>query len=125
MLDGASSEDVAPIMKSALMAEPPKKKSLSPDISNKNKETVERFLLKRNERSRNHMKEISRWRYTNNYCNLHDLRSIQEEYGASGYMEDFKLGKKPFLTPRRDRQLKVLKDAVNAAEGSSRRKDGL
>ena len=80
------------------------------------------------------MKEIARSRYTTNFlwhedspsAYIHDLSSaVKDEFGSNGYHEEKKRGRKPFLPPKRERQFKVLRDAMKDADGSSRRSGGL
>jgi len=98
------------------------------------KELVDKFLHKRSMRAQNHMREISKSRYTTNYLwhessassYIHDLSgAVKDEFGSNGYIEEKKRGRKPFLPPKRERQFKALRDAMKDADGSSRREGGL
>jgi len=100
-----------------------------------NKEIVDRFLQMKTERARNHMNEIARSRYTTNYLwhvgsgeasKIHSLdKAVTDEFGPSGYLEEKKRGRKPFITGKREREIKALRDIVDKAGGSSRRPGGL
>jgi len=118
--DAEAAEDAA-LLASLNPAATPKVESLN----GQNKDIVERFLQRKTERTRNHIKEIARSRYTGNYCAVHALEKVPEEFGPRGYVEDKKRGKRPFITIKRERQLKALKDSMEKAIGSSRRREGL